>query len=161
MKYLYSCLVFCEGSRDKNFVIALFDLPQFKYHTRKWYFNYDKATGSSPETILEQCKKTISNQEYDLIICLIDLDKLKQDYPKKWQKEQQRLEDKYSGFQIIWQIDNAEDEYRKVLGDQYRCKQKLNKLARQKIKEFINSEFWKRILEIIKNKEAKLDKSLF
>jgi len=156
MKYLYSCLIFCEGSLDKNFVIALFDLPQFKYHTRKWNFNYDNATGSSPETILEQCRKSIFNREYHLIICLIDLDRLKQGFPRKWKKEQQRLENTYSDLKIIWQIDNAEDEYRKVLGDQHKNKAKLNKLVKQKIKEFINSEFWFRLLEPIKTREQEL-----
>ncbi|MFA5879807.1 MAG: hypothetical protein WC860_06490 [Candidatus Margulisiibacteriota bacterium] len=157
MKYLYSCLIFCEGSLDKNFLIALFDLPQFKYHTQKWYFNYDNATGNSPETILKQCKKAILNREFHLVICLIDLDKLKQDYPKKWKKEQHRLENIYSDFKIIWQIDNAEEEYRKVLGEQYRNKLKLNKLAKQKIREFINSEFWGRLLEPIRSREQELN----
>lgn len=68
------------------------------------------------------------------------------------------LEKQYSEFTIIWQIDNAEDEYKKVIGDQYKGKHKLNKLAKQKVAKFINSNFWKRILKPIKDKERELDK---
>lgn len=67
------------------------------------------------------------------------------------------MENEYSSFTIIWQIDNAEDEYRKVLGEQYRNKRKLNKLAKQKVDEFINSGFWNRILKPLKDKERELE----
>ena len=43
------------------------------------------------------------------------------------------------------------------MGDQCGSKHKLNKLARQKIKEFINSKFWKRIIGFIKDRERELD----
>jgi len=156
---LYSCLVFSEGGKDKKFLIALIDLPKFKYHTKKWFFNYDNASGSSPEVILERCQSAISGKAYELVLCFIDLDKLKSDYPKIWQKEKARLEKKFSNFYIIWQIDNAEDEYRKVLGDSCCSKHKLNKFAREKIAEFINSDFWKRILKPVKDKEQELEKN--
>lgn len=152
----YSCLVFSEGGRDKNFLMVLIDLPKFKYHTKKWIFNYDHASGSSPEIILKQCKNVISNANYDLVLCFIDLDKLKSDHKKTWRSEKKELEIRYSDIMIVWQIDKAEDEYKKVLGD-LRCgKYKLNKVAKQRVKEFVNSDFWKRILKPIKNKEQEL-----
>ena len=157
IKNKYTCLFFGEGRKDKNFLNALIDNDKFQYHTKNWFIQCDNASGSSPEIILEQCKRVIFNYRYHLILCFIDLDKLKQDFPEKWEKEKVELEKRYSEFKIIWQIDNAEDEYRKVIGDQCGSKHKINKLARQKIEEFINSGFWKRILKPIKDKERKLD----
>ena len=157
IKNKYSCLFFGEGGRDRKFLNALIDNDKFQYHTKSWFVKCDNASGNSPKIILEQCKRVTFNYSYDLILCFIDLDKLKNDFPKNWEKEEIKLEKQYSEFEIIWQIDNAEDEYRKVLGDQCKGKHKLNKIARQKIKEFINSDFWKRILNLIKNKERELD----
>jgi len=158
IKKEYSCFVFGEGRRDKDFLVILIDLKKFKDHTQKWIFNYGNASGGSPKTVLEKCRQAIFNCNYSLVLCFVDLDKLKNDFPEKWKKEKIELEKEYSEFKIIWQIDNAEDEYKKVIGDQCKGKHKLNKLARQKIKEFINSSFWKRILKSIKDKERELDK---
>lgn len=153
----FTCLVFGEGGNDKKFLIALIDLPKFKYHTRKWFFTPDNASGSSPKIILEQCKKTASGKSYDLILCFIDLDKLKTDFPDRWKQEQIKLEKKYSNIKIIWQLDSAEDEYKKVIGLKCRSKHRLNRLARQRIAEFVNSELWKRILKPIKDKQQELE----
>lgn len=153
----YSCLIFGEGRKDKNFIKALIDLKKFKDHTLNWTFNYGNAPGGSAEMILKKCQKEIFNYSYDLIICFIDLDKLKSDYPNnKWKEEKKKLEKKYLNFKIIWQLDNLEDEFKKVLGNQYKSKHKLNNLAKQKVNKFINSSFWKRILKPIKEKEQKL-----
>ncbi|EKE00367.1 MAG: hypothetical protein ACD_22C00040G0001 [uncultured bacterium] len=155
----YSCLLFGEGGNDKKFLIALLELEKFKYHTKKWEPSYDSASGSSPEDILSRCVSSIRGKEYDLIICFIDLDKLKTDYPRVWKKKKKILEKKYSNFKIVWQVDNAEDEYRRVLGESRKVgKQKLNELAKKNISKFINSKYGKRILKIIKKKEIKLDK---
>ena len=158
IKEKYSCLFFGEGKRDKKFLDALVENEKFQYHTANWFIKCDNASGCSPKIILRQCKRVVSNYDYDLVLCFIDTDKLKQDFPKKWEKEQIKLKKQYSEFKIIWQRDNAEDEYKKVIGDQYLSKHKLNKIARQRIREFINSDFWKRILSPIKNKERELNK---
>lgn len=157
IKNKYSCLFFGEGKKDKKFLNALTDNKKFRYHTARWFIKCDNASGKSPKIILEQCKRIISNYNYDLVLCFIDLDKLKNDFPEKWNEEKMKLEKQYSEFEIIWQLDNAEDEYKRVIGNQYMGKHKLNKMARQKIKEFINSDFWKRILNPIKNRERELN----
>jgi hypothetical protein len=154
----YSFLVFGEGGADKKFLVQLIELRKFKDHTKKWVPNYDHASGGSPRTILEQCKRYVSDKTYDLVLCFIDLDKLKTDFSKKWEEEKAKLEEEFSEFTIIWLIDRAEDEYVRVLGD-LRCgKFKLNALAKKNIEKFINSELWKRILQPIKEKEDELDK---
>lgn len=151
-----SCLVFSEGGRDKKFLMNLFDLPQFGFRAKNWFFTFDNASGSSPEIILDKCCKAILGISYDLILCFIDLDKLKSDYGDEWEEEQKKLEVKYSNITIIWQIPNAEGEYKKVLGNKSYGKHKLNQKAKEKIKEFINSDFWERILKPIKDKEQEL-----
>ena len=158
-KQKYSGFIYGEGSGDKNFIVRLFEIPKFKFHTEKnWTFNYGNASGSSVETVLFKCRKAILNRSYDLILCFIDVDKLKQDFGKKWFIEQKKLEKKYSDIYIIWQYDNAEDEYKKALSEDSKGKRKINKLAKEKINKFINSEFWNRILKPIKNKEIELKK---
>ncbi len=156
----YSCLIFSEGGRDKKFIMALIDLDKFKYHTNSWRFTYDNASGSAPHIILERCKKAKYSISYDLTLCFIDLDKLKGDYPDIWRDEKEKLEKKYSDIYIIWQEDNAEDEYRKTLGDQKYGKFKLNKAAKDTAQKFINSLFWKKILKPIKDREAILNSKI-
>jgi len=150
--------MFGEGKKDKKFLITLIDLPKFKYHTSKWTIKIEGASGSSPEVILRQCQAIPYFQNYNLVICFIDLDKLKNDYPQKWETKKKQLEKNYSNITIIWQIDNAEDEYRKVLGAQYDNKHKLNKMAKKQVALFINSSLWKRILKPIRDTEKELNK---
>jgi len=153
----YSFLVFGEGGADKKFLIRLIDLDKFKFHTKKWVPSYDNASGGSPRNILEQCKGIISGKAYHLTLCFIDLDKLKSDFPEQWQEEKDKLEKEFSEFTIIWQLDKAEDEYKRVLGELKCRKSKLNKIARKSVNKFINSDFWRRILKPIKDKELELD----
>jgi hypothetical protein len=117
IKEKYSCFIFGEGRKDKNFLITLFDLTKFKYHTRKWIFSYGNGHGESPKEILKKCHRESSLYSFDLTLCFIDLDKLKGDFPKT--KD-------YSHIKIIWQIDNAEDEYKK--GSIKKQKNKLKNL---------------------------------
>jgi hypothetical protein len=155
----YSCLVYGEGSKDKKFLKTLLDLDKFKYHTKRWIFNFDNASGESPKRIYQKCKKRIVGYDHDLVLCFIDLDKLKNDFPKKWQEEKKKL-DNDSDIKIIWQLDCAEDEYKIVLGNINCTKHKLNKKAKKEIKKFINSDYWNRILKPIKNEEKKLDNNI-
>jgi hypothetical protein len=127
-----------------------------QYHAKNWSFQTDNAHGSSPQVILESCKRAVSGKEYDLILCFIDLDQLKLEKPIKWEREKTRLEELNLGIKIIWQIDNAEDEYKSVLGRHQAGKHKINILAVKKIRRFVNSDFWKRILKPIKEREEAL-----
>lgn len=153
----YSCLLFGEGRRDKNFLIALVDLEKFQHHTALWSILYDSASGGAPKDILEKCKMSAVGKSFDLIICFIDLDKLKHDYPNSWEKNKEELEKKYQCFYILWQLDNAEQEYIKVLGNLECGKSKLNEIAKKEVGKFINSQFWDRILKPIKEKQQELE----
>jgi hypothetical protein len=154
----YACLVYGEGRKDKKFLIVLIDLPKFRYHTSMWRFNYGNSSGSSPRNVLEQCRKELEGYSYDLVLCFIDLDKLKTDFPKKWKSKRLEYERRYLNYniEIIWQIDKLEDELKKVLGYKSAKKKEINKLAQKGIEKFINSDFWKRILKSIKQKEKLL-----
>ncbi len=156
----YSCFIYGEGGKDRAFLQKLILLDKFLYHAKKWEFQFDNASGNSPKTVLEKCHKTSMPYSYDLVLCFIDIDKLKHDYPKAWEKEKSELERKYSNIHIIWQIENAEDEYKKGLGkisNDCKGKSALNNLAKKEIRKFINSEFWKKILNPILKKEKELD----
>ncbi len=155
----YTGFVFGEGKSDKKFLINLIELPKFKFHTKKWEpFHYGNYCGCSPEDILTACKKSIAGISYDLVICFIDLDQLKKNYPNNWASKKLQLEKKYRQISIVWQEDNLEEEIKKVLGDLKLGKRGLNKLANQEIDRFINSSLWKKILACIKAKEAELEK---
>jgi len=97
-----------------------------------------------------------SGYEYDLILCFIDLDKLKGDFPKDWKEKKGKEEDKYerNGIKIIWQLNNAEEEYIRVLGNIKVGKHGLNKAAKIQVEKFINSEYWNRIIQVIKDRES-------
>lgn len=157
IKAKYSCLFFSEGRKDKKFLQALAELKSFRYATKNWNIVFDNASGSSPKVILESCRKVTTNSGHDIILCFIDLDKLKEDHSGSWEKVKDDLEKEYSKFVIIWHIDSAEEEYRRVVGGESIGKHQLNKLAKKKIAEFIKSNLWKRILEPIKNRETELD----
>lgn len=158
-KKKYTCLLYGEGKRDRNFLDALRGLEKFRFYTKKWSnFRTDNHHGSSAKDILISCKKSIRAE--DLVLCFIDLDDLKNDYPSSWKEEKKKLELKYKkdNIIIIWQVDNAEDEYERVIPEiKNRSKNRKNKIAIEKIKEFINSKFWKRILKPIKEKEEYLE----
>lgn len=154
-------LLFGEGRKDKKFLDALTDLDKFVYHTKDWAFRRGSAHGGSPYDVLKCCKNAKIGTE-KLTLCFIDLDVLKQDcLEKEWLAKKKDLEKKALewGIKIIWQIDKAEDEYKKVLGKKYEklSKHKINKVAREQIDKFINSPFWKKILKPIKDCEKALE----
>ncbi|MDD5693116.1 MAG: hypothetical protein PHU86_01405 [Patescibacteria group bacterium] len=152
--------MFSEGKRDKKFLYVLTELPKFKYHTAKWSTpNLENASGEAPKVILDQCQRATLGKDYDLVMAFIDLDVLKNNYPRVWKVEKQKLETKYPNIKIIWQIDNAEQEYKRVLGDIDPCsKHRLNQVARDNVKAFINSDLWHRILQPIRNVEETIDR---
>lgn len=152
----YTGFVFGEGRKDKKFLIALISQKKFIYHTKNWEFNYGNGKGCSALDVLKECEKTIGGKLYDLVMCFIDLDDLKHDFPNSWKNVQSKLENQYSDFSIIWQINNLEDEYKVVLGDVFKSKQKINAEAIKQINKFINSKYWKKIIKCIKDRENEL-----
>lgn len=155
-KSKYSCLFFTEGKKDRDFLYALVDFPKFRYYSSDWRISFDNASGCSPRDILSQCSRVTKFIDYDLIICFIDLDKLKGDYKKTWEKEKILLETEFSKFKIIWQKDKAEDEYKRVLGQQA-GKYRINQIAKQNIDKFVNSDYWNCIKNCIKDREKELE----
>lgn len=149
-----TCFVYSEGGKDKKFLEGLiFELE--KFHAKKWFFNLSNASGGSASFILRQCHNIVKNLSYNVVICFIDLDRLKAENPKEWKKEKKELEKKYldHNISIIWFEDNIEEELNRVLGGAKCGKWKTNKKARDEVKKFKNSKIWKEILNILKNKE--------
>ena len=156
-KIKHTCLIYGEGRNDKRFLQDLISLDKFKYHTSNWFFSYGNAKGVSTETVLKECARSLLGRSYSLVLCFVDLDDLKNRFPENWQEKKKEIEEKNSKLVIVWQVDNAEDEYEKVLGKQNKKKSQLNKMARKQVERFINSGFWHRILDIIKKKESSLN----
>lgn len=156
---LYSCFIFGEAGGDRKFLLRLTEEKKFKYHTAKWSFNYSNGSGGSPDCVLKKCNRESAFPSFDLILCFVDLDKLKHDFPNSWEEEKTALEDKYPSITIIWYEDNAEDVYKKVLGKKAvgLSKRRINALARKEVGQFINSPLWKKIIDIISKKEQQLN----
>lgn len=150
-----SCLVYCEGRRDKNFFQALKGVSQFKHHTKGWVFHIESGSGRSPETVLRQCRQFMGGRDFQLILCLIDVDALKTQHGDKWEERMKELNEKYPEIKIIWQYDCAEDEYRNVLTEKS-GKNRINRLVLKNIKRFVNSPLWNRILAPIKERSIEL-----
>ncbi len=151
----YTCLLYGEGPREKKFLFALIELDKFRYHTKLWREPIiDNWHGCSAHDILENCAKRASEAAFDLVICILDIDGLKNDYRETWQQEKSRLEAQYPRIEIIWQIENAEDEYRRVLRVTDLGKHELLKLAIVHIGDFVNSDYWRRIMDCFSRKEA-------
>lgn len=150
-------LVYGEGRKDKKFLNSLIELEKFNYHTKKWHqFDSNNSHGCSPQDILENCRRSILGKDYDIVLCFIDLDKLKHDFKEDWESKKIELENKYKNITVIWFLDRLEDEMSKVLGETNMSKNQINRVANQNISQFINSDLWKRILLNIRNKEKEL-----
>lgn len=156
----YTCLLFGEGKKDKNFLYALVELEQFKYQTKLWRISVSNASGGTAKDILKKCKQR-SNGSEDLVLCFIDLDRLKKgEFKNTLELEIARLEQiaLEDSIIIIWHEDDLEDEQIKVVGLKHKNKgkHKINKVAKEQIEKFINSSYWRKIIEPIKDKEKEI-----
>lgn len=155
----FSALIYGEGRQDKNFLKSIVDLRKFCWHTNNWIFQFANASGESPRKVLEKCRKKSLEADFDLIICFIDLDVLKDEFPRKWKERVEGLEKDFPDVSIFWHEDNLEDELCKVLGKLNAGKTTINQLAKKNSEKFINSKYWNKLLAIVKQKEAELIKS--
>jgi hypothetical protein len=148
-----SGLIYGEGGKDRKVLQRITEMEKFRYYSKNWHFNFGNASGGSPKTILQKCKKKMMEADYQLTICFIDLDVLKSKYPKKWGNEVKKLEEEFSEIKIFWQEDCLEDELFRVLGNKNLGKKGINKLARKRNDCFVNSKYWKRLIDIIEKSE--------
>jgi len=153
MKEKLTCFVYSEGGKDKKFLQGLIcELENF--HAKEWSFNYDNASGGSASFILKKCYNITKSVSYNVILCFIDLDRLKAENKKGWKIEKRELEKRYleHNISVVWFEDNLEEELNRVLGTAKCGKWKTNKKAKEEIKKFKNSEIWRKILNILKEK---------
>ncbi len=151
---LYTCLLFGEGKDEKNFLYKITSLKKFQFHTKKWSVKIDNASGESPYVIIEKCSKI--NHGYDLTVCFIDFDIIKRDANSVRVKDElEKKAEKYE-INIIWQINDLEDEFEKVIG-KIKGKREINKKAQENPDDFVNKYHWNKILNYIKREEEKLD----
>lgn len=123
----YTGFVYGEGRTDKDFLIKLIDLEKFRYHTQKW--------------------QPFNYGSYHGTNPAEILENCKKAISNK----------SYAEISIMWHQDNLEDELRSVLGGEKISKNALNKTAKAQPEKFINSAYWHRIIDCIKNREKELD----
>lgn len=158
----YTLLIFGEGSSEEKFYKKLTTSKNFLYHLgKKWAFPiFDSASGGSPQVIVEKCEnKNRIDGGYDLVICFIDIDKLKEDFKKDWKEKKKELEKrvKENNIVIIWQDKDLEDEIIKINPKlKGKSKQKIQKWGVSNINKFISSELDEKIKKIIKEKRLEL-----
>lgn len=151
-----TCLFFGEGKKDNKFILALKGCRNFQYHTRKWVIQNDCHHGEQPRQVLENCRKRANEADFDLVICLVDTDILQEKHGADWVSEKEKLEREFCEINIIWQVPNAEEEYRKALKIKKKMsKHKLNKYAIKNIDSFVGSEFYNKIKICFKNYELR------
>jgi hypothetical protein len=121
-------------------------------------FTLDNGSGGSPHEVLSRCNNMALGRSYDVILCFVDLDVLKKEHPRDWKAKKEKLEKQFQNIVLIWFINNAEEEFKKVLGDQQKSKHKVNNLAKKNIKKFVNSDLWNRIKDPIVKKLNELGK---
>lgn len=161
----YSCLLYGEGGKDRKFIDALSSLDKFGYHASDWIFKPDNASGGHPSVVLARCVEAVAGRPYDMVVCFVDLDKLKEEATKAnggskdWHVVKEDLEGKYPGIKIFWHEDNLEDEICKVFPElKGKGKSQINSHAKSNIEKFINSEYWGKLLAILEDKGKELDK---
>lgn len=127
------------------------------FHVKKWSFSYDNASGGSASYILKKCFEITKGTSYDVIICFIDLDRLKSEKKKDWVIEKKKLEESYLklNISIFWWENNLEEELNRVLSINSCGKWRINKKAKEEMEKFVNSKIWKNILEILRKIEKK------
>ena len=108
-----SALLYGEGRKEVVFFNFLLKTDKFKFLEKVWAIETGHASGSSPEVILKKCIETKNDErEYEKVLCFIDTDKLKHDFPHSHVEKKQQLEDlaATNDVTIIWQDTNHESE---------------------------------------------------
>jgi len=158
--------IFGEGRNDADFLRNLISLEQFRHHTPEWgtikALSSRLRPGSAPKVVLEECLKERGEATYDATICLIDLDVIKEQNPKRWKKEKDELEKRCletHSIHIIWNEDCLEDEITSVAESRARRvrsfdKGRKNQWASKNINFFINTKIYNELLRILDSPET-------
>ena len=81
-KVLKTALLYGEGSHEYTFFNFLLKTEKFAFLESNWYIDTDHASGCSCKDIIDSCIKAISGNKPDVVLCFIDTDDLKHDFPK-------------------------------------------------------------------------------
>jgi hypothetical protein len=95
------CFICTEGGPDRKFYQEMVSVRKFKYHISGWEIAFGNDSGRSPEDILEACVDKTRNKVFNNIICIIDLDIIKKQHKKGYEKYCKKLENKYKKIKIL------------------------------------------------------------
>ncbi len=109
-KQLKTALLYGEGTDEHTFFNFLLRSEKFLFLQKDWSFDTDHASGCSCVDILNSCIASIFGKKLDIVLCFIDTDDLKHDFPKIFEKKKLELEKLASeyGIEIVWQVENLE-----------------------------------------------------
>lgn len=146
-----TCLLYGEGPSEKKILSKIKKLDKFqKYYAKEWTVSVDNTSGGNAGTVLKSCRKDILGLSYDLVICFIDTDVLKDEYGRKWKDKQLQLEKEYSEIKIFWQDECLEDELCRSFDITLKSKGEARSYAIKNIEKVIHGEYWKRLIEYFK-----------
>lgn len=113
-KILKTALLYGEGKDEYTFLSFLLGTRKFKFLENQWYIDADHASGCSCYDILMCCIKAIHNKDWDVVLCFIDTDDLKNDFPRDFKVKKIEFEKlaAENGIEIVWQEENLEDVLR-------------------------------------------------
>ncbi len=138
VKKKFSVLIFGEGRTEKRFSQKMRENEKFLHHISKItklepVFRIGCHHGNSPSTILERAVVMADDGDYDSAIALIDVDQLKNNFPKNWEVKKQELDKKAHDhyISIVWQVENFEDEITRV----FQAQEKISHAQAKKLYE--------------------------
>lgn len=155
----FTALLFGEGGKETRFFAIFEKSAKFKELFPMWSINVDHASGEACKVILEKCIRFCSsNNDFDLVLCFIDTDKLHSDFKDSHEQHKRDLEELASSKNIIivWQEQDHEQELSRAIGRAINKSRLKQQLKAHEI-ELINSDFAKRILKHFTDYEEKLD----
>jgi len=106
-----TALLFGEGRHEYNFCNFLLGTNKFSVLQKSWSIDTEHASGCSAEDILNACIDVMSGKPFDVTLCFIDVDDLKNDFTDSFEAKRDELnvKAKENGIDIVWQEENLEE----------------------------------------------------
>lgn len=155
LKVLKTALLYGEGKHENTFLSFLLDTEKFKVLEKDWFIDSDHASGCSAKDVLLGCIKAVEKTKRDVVLCFIDTDDLKHDFPENYAEKKTELEIMAAekNIEIVWQEKNLEDVLRLATGGEIKKKGKLKKDLKKHQEILMRSEAVKSIFKRFYNKE--------
>lgn len=155
-KVLKTALLYGEGKHENTFFSFLLGTRKFKVLEKDWFIDSDHASGCSAKDVLLGCIKSIDKTKRDVVLCFIDTDDLKHDFPKDYAEKKIELEVMATekNIEIVWQEENLEDVLRLATTGKIKNKGNLKKDLKKHEYILMRSDAVKAIFRRFYNQET-------